>query len=106
MSQCQEIKDRVDIVDFISTNVSLHHSGRNFVGLCPFHSEKTASFFVFPERQSWRCFGSCATGGDIFTFVQHKENIGFGDAMKMLKMLVFMLPFFKQQQQIGRRTLC
>ena len=84
MSQSQEIKDRVDIVDFISTHVSLHQSGRNFKALCPFHSEKTASFFVFPERQSWRCFGSCATGGDVFTFVMRKENMGFGEALRHL----------------------
>ena len=84
MSQSQEIKDRVDIVDFISTHVSLHQSGRNFKALCPFHSEKTASFFVFPERQSWRCFGSCATGGDVFTFLMRKENMGFGEALRHL----------------------
>jgi len=84
MSQSQEIKDRVDIVDFISSHVQLMQSGRNFKALCPFHSENTASFFVFPERQSWRCFGSCASGGDVFTFVMRKENLGFGEALRHL----------------------
>jgi DNA primase len=85
VSVVDEIKDRLDIVEVIAPYVpSLKKTGRNFKGLCPFHQEKTPSFIVFPDSQRWYCFGACATGGDIFTFIQKIENVDFGEALKML----------------------
>ncbi|MFW6055915.1 MAG: DNA primase [Chloroflexota bacterium] len=84
MSTISDVKDRIDIVSLISEHVQLTRAGRNYKGLCPFHTEKHGSFFVFPERQTWRCFGACSTGGDIFSFVMKKENVEFKEALEML----------------------
>jgi len=84
MGNIDDIKDKIDIVELISGYVTLKKSGRNFKALCPFHSEKTPSFFVFPERGTWHCFGSCGTGGDALTFIMKKEGLDFGAALKFL----------------------
>ena len=84
MSVTEEIKQRLDIVDVISAYVQLKKAGRNFKGLCPFHSEKTPSFIVFPETQTWHCFGACATGGDVFSFIMRRENMDFAEALRYL----------------------
>ena len=82
-SVIQEIKDRLDAVSVIGRYVQLKKSGNSYRGLCPFHSEKTPSFHVFPQTNTWKCFG-CGAGGDIFTFVEKRENLPFPDVLRML----------------------
>lgn len=84
MSVVDDVKDRLDVVDVISGYVPLKKSGRTFKATCPFHTEKTPSFVVDPQRQSWRCFGACATGGDAFSFVMRKEGLSFGEVLRVL----------------------
>lgn len=85
MSVIEEIKDRLDIVDIVSETVQLRRSGKNYTGFCPFHSNtRTPSFVVFPETGTWRCFGQCAEGGDIFKFVMKREGSDFAEALRVL----------------------
>ena len=84
MSTIDEVKQKTDIIEVISQYTTLTKSGRNFRALCPFHSEKRPSFFVYPEQQSWHCFGACNTGGDVFSFVMKKEALDFGEALRLL----------------------
>jgi DNA primase len=85
MSSVEEIKSRLDIVDLVSETVQLRRSGKSYSGFCPFHSNtRTPSFVVFPETGTWRCFGQCAEGGDIFKFVMKKEGWDFPEALRRL----------------------
>ncbi len=84
MSIINEVKQKTDIVGVISDYVSLQKAGRNFKALCPFHSEKHPSFFVFPEQQTWHCFGACGTGGDVFSFIMKREGVDFSQALRLL----------------------
>lgn len=84
LSEKDEIRQRVDLVDFISRYTALKRSGRTFKGLCPFHNERTPSFTVDPDRASWHCWGGCSTGGDIFAFVMKAESLTFPEAAERL----------------------
>jgi len=76
-----KLKERIDIVELIGSYVTLKKAGRNFKGNCPFHQEKTPSFVVSPDRQLWRCFGSCGIGGDAIAFFMKYENLSFLEAL-------------------------
>jgi len=84
VSVIEEVKQKTDIAEVIGRYTKLTKSGRTLKALCPFHSEKHASFFVYPEQQSWHCFGACNTGGDVFSFLMKKENMDFGEALRQL----------------------
>ncbi|MGA9176937.1 MAG: CHC2 zinc finger domain-containing protein, partial [Desulfobacterales bacterium] len=78
-----EIKNAADIVEVVSESVLLKKTGKNYVGLCPFHSEKTPSFTVSPQKQIFYCFG-CAAGGNIFSFIMKRDGISFPEAARIL----------------------
>src|SRR3989344_1274472 len=79
----QKIKDRLNIVDVVGSYLKLDRAGANLKAPCPFHNEKTPSFFVSPDRGTYKCFG-CGAGGDIFTFVEQFEGVDFPGALKLL----------------------
>ena len=83
MDQASDVREKIDIVSFISEYLPLKKAGRNFKANCPFHNEKSASFMVSPERQIWHCFG-CQKGGDVFTFLMDYENMEFPEALRAL----------------------
>ena len=82
-SSIEEIKYKCPIEDVVSSYITLKRRGKNLIGLCPFHGEKTASFTIYPENGSFYCFG-CKVGGDAFTFIKLIENLDYIDAVKLL----------------------
>jgi DNA primase len=84
MDEVSQIRERIDLVSFISEYTPLKKMGRNFKAVCPFHNEKTPSFVVSPERQIWHCFGECNKGGDVYTFLMEYENLEFVEALRIL----------------------
>lgn len=84
MDQVSQVREKTDLVSLIGEHVVLKKAGRNFKANCPFHSEKTPSFVVSPERQIWHCFGGCNKGGDCFSFLMEYEKIDFSEALRML----------------------
>jgi DNA primase len=100
MSVTDEVKSRIDIVDLVSeSGVKLRKSGRNHTGFCPFHANKhTPAFVVWPETGTWRCFGECNEGGDVFKFVMKKEGIDFREALtRLAKRAGVELPEYSRQ---------
>ena len=82
-SYIEELVQRSDMVDVAQSYVQLRRRGRTYTGLCPFHSEKTPSFVVYPETQSFYCFG-CGAGGDVITFIKKINNVDYVEAVKTL----------------------
>src|SRR5436190_14031404 len=78
-----EVKSRLSVVDVVGESVSLKKAGTTYKGLCPFHGEKTPSFVVTPQRETWHCFG-CGLGGDIFSFVMQRDTVTFPEALRTL----------------------
>jgi DNA primase len=85
MEVTDEIKSRLDIVELVSEQVPLRKSGSSYSGFCPFHpNSRTPAFVVFPNTQTWRCFGACAEGGDIFSYVMKKQGWDFKETLRYL----------------------
>jgi DNA primase len=80
-TELEQVKAQVDIVQYIGQFVDLKASGRNYKACCPFHDDKTPSFVVNPERQTWRCFGACSEGGDLLDFRMKRDNLDFMGAL-------------------------
>ena len=78
-----EIKSKLPVIDVVGETVALKRAGSAYKGLCPFHAEKTPSFVVSPDRETWHCFG-CGEGGDIFTFLMRRDGLDFREALSRL----------------------
>ncbi len=102
----EEVRQRSDVVDIISSYVNLKRTGSNYVGLCPFHNEKTASFSVSPSKQMYYCFG-CGAGGNVFTFLMEYENLTFVEALERLAEQAGMeLPEKGNSENDRKRRIC
>ena len=96
------IRSRLDIVELVGECVQLSRAGRNMKGRCPFHQERTPSFIVSPERQTFHCFG-CGEGGDVFSFVMKTENLSFVESAEKLAARVGVK--VEPQQALGSPTV-
>jgi DNA primase len=102
MSVVDEIKSRIDILDIVSETVKLRRSGKNYLGFCPFHDNKrTPAFVVFADSGTWRCFGQCNEGGDVFKYIMKKEGWDFAETLKHLadRTGVELHPFTEEQKE-------
>ena len=101
----QELHERLDIESVISTYIELKHTGKNLKGLCPFHTEKTPSFTVFPSTNSFYCFG-CKASGDSISFIMRYENLDYVEAVKkaaeMADLVIAISEQTKQDMLYGR----
>lgn len=101
MSVVDDIKNQIDIVDIVSDNVKLRRTGKNYIGFCPFHANThTPSFVVFPDSGTWRCFGQCSEGGDVFSYIMKRDGCDFQTALEMLakKAGVELTPYTKDEK--------
>ncbi len=103
MSQVEEIKSKLDIVDVIREYIPLKAVGANFQALCPFHNEKTPSFVISPDKQIWHCFG-CGRGGDVLSFVMEKENLSFIEVLRLLAVKAGVVLKYENSQQYSKRN--
>lgn len=103
MEPIEEIKQKLNVVSFITPYVPLKQAGRNFKGLCPFHAEKTPSFMVSPERQMWHCFG-CSKGGDVIAFYQQIERLEFYEALKSLAERTGVTLKYQEPEQVQQKN--
>ena len=103
-SVIDEIKNKTDILDLVSEYVKLEKRGRIYIGLCPFHDEKTPSFTVSEDKQICHCFG-CKKGGNVFQFTQEIKDVSFVEAVKDLGERVNIQVDIRQNQQIPRQKL-
>lgn len=107
MNELEEIKDKIDIVELISSYINVKKAGQNYKALCPFHKEKTPSFMISPSKQIWHCFG-CSKGGDVFGFIMNMEGMEFGEALRFLakKAGVFLQkPTYGIQENTNQKSL-
>lgn len=111
MTISEEIKHRLDIIEIVQEYLPLRKSGNSYTGFCPFHTNtRTPSFVVFPDSQTWRCFGACADGGDLFSFLMKKEGWDFKEALRYLAEragieLTETTPQSQVQQQLADRLI-
>jgi len=103
MSQSEEIKSKLDIVEVIREYTPVKAVGANFQALCPFHNEKTPSFVISPDKQIWHCFG-CGRGGDVFAFVMEKESLGFMETLRLLAPKAGVVLQYENQEVYSKRN--
>ena len=96
----QDLQERADIEQVISSYVNLKRRGKTLVGLCPFHNEKTPSFTVYPDTRSFYCFG-CGAGGDVITFIMNAENLDYVDSLIHPGVLHYILDDIKETEENG-----
>ena len=101
MSTVEDVKNQVDIVDIVSETVKLRRTGKNYIGFCPFHENtRTPSFVVFPDSGTWRCFGQCSEGGDVFSYVMKRDGCDFQTALENLakRAGIELTPYTREEQ--------
>ncbi len=103
MSDSEEVKAKLDIVEVIREYVPVKAVGANFQAVCPFHNEKTPSFVISPDKQIWHCFG-CGRGGDVLSFVMEKENMSFIEALRMLAAKAGVVLKHENPEKISKRS--
>jgi len=103
MSQAEEIKSKLDIVEIIREYVPIKAVGANFQALCPFHNEKSPSFVISPDKQIWHCFG-CGRGGDVFSFVMEKEGMSFSETIRFLASKAGIILKYENNENYAKRN--